>query len=341
MGLSNEKPPVKSNYLSLDKLQLDKSQQDAFSEKVDPQEIIDIHLNGESRGIPCGFRPVKDIFSWRMGYVYLFSGYPMAGKSQYADYLSIKWVEMDEKNKVAMYSPENYPVRSLQIDLIKTKLKKPIEKKYDGHASREEIIQAKEWLDKKYEFVNFHDVPTIKSILDHWQSLVQEGVNMFILDPLSAIAEGGAMGSGSTLSKYTKHLYTQIKHFAVNNNVIVAIIEHPNRPTLKQDGSIPKCTVHSIYGGANVFNRLDCIVILHRDGTTLEDNEVIIETVKMKRQQLNGQCGEAIAYFDWRYNTYHEVDPNAGPLSSDSSQFPVSQDNIDNFENGRHWSDAD
>jgi len=328
------------DWLSLDKLQQDKSQQVAFEETVTKKEIEKVHREGFRDGIPCGLDILKDNFSWVPGYVYLFTGYPGSGKSYYVNFLTVEWTKIPKEllwkdlpgdNKICVYSPENYPVKMLHADLIQAYVGKPIEAKW-GESTLKEVDEGHDYIKDKYHFMNFRDIPTLKVILDYWEERLKEGYNFFLIDPLNSIAEGTSTGSGGGINKYSKALFTQLKLFASNNNVIVACIEHPTRPQLNKDGEYPKVTVHSIFGGSNVFNKLDCIVILHREGSTLTDNVVEVETAKMKRQQLYGYLGSKKLAYDWKSHTYGSAS-SMGSVTAHSQKIKETYKSVDPEEN--------
>jgi len=100
-------------------------------------------------------------------------------------------------------------------------------------------------------------------------------------------------------------------------------VEHPKTPAPVR-GVIPRATAFSLAGGTMHFNKVDCMVVMHRLtdddvqmkvksgeilSRMLENKEnhikfVEFETVKMKSQRINGVLGSCIIEYDIKTGRY-------------------------------------
>lgn len=265
------------------------------------KEVNEAFEVGEQSGEKCFISKLDDQFRWRKGYVYCFTGFPGTGKSEFVNYLAI--LQAQKKGiKIGMYSPENYPIYNLEVSLMKSYLGKNISKGYNNQCNKQEFDKAFEFINDHFYFLKFNDMPKLSQLLDCYQMLADEcGCRMFITDPFNAIADGG----GDNIAQHLRTALTQMKLFADNYQVYNVIVEHPRSPTLGMDGSLPRPSPWSLYGGSMWWNKMDCIVSLERDMMNSKA-DVIVRTWKMKLQRLNGQPGEQILYYDVKTGRYNQ-----------------------------------
>jgi twinkle protein len=275
------------------------------------EELEEIFKYGEERGDKCHIERLNDQFSWRKGYVYCFSGYPGSGKSEFLNYLGVLMAKK-MGHKIALYSPENYPVKHLAASLMKSYLGKNIAKGWQNQCTKEEFDQAYEFLNAHITFLRYDDIPRLTQLLTDYQRLSEEkGVDMFITDPFNSVAEGASKDPSQL-----QVALTQMKMFADNMECYNAIVEHPIKPQANKDGSLPDCAPWHLYGGSMWWNKMDCIVTVSRD---LFDNNpaVRVRTWKMKLQRLNGVPGEETIYYDIATGRYEEEPRQQSPDTPD------------------------
>lgn len=253
--------------------------------------LLKVHAEGEKDGesVHMGEIAHKHL-RWRDGYVYCFSGYPGSGKSEFLNYLSLLQAKKADR-KIAMYSPENYPIGKLIVNLVRSYLGKNVSRYYSNICTQEELEEGLEFVNDHYYFLRYEDIPRLDDILNTYQILHDEqDVSMFITDPFNATAEGAHMGDSSNISKYLKIALTQMKIFASKNKVVNCIVEHPKTPMVKGDGGLPEASPWTLYGGTMWWNKMDGIVILSRDLAS-NDSRVDVKVWKSKDHRLDGQPG--------------------------------------------------
>ena len=255
-------------------------------------EIYKVFTEGEQDGSSIHIPVLHEHLRWRKGFVYCFTGYPGAGKSEFINYLCVLHAK-ETGAKIAMFTPENYPAENQVINLMRSYLGKNVSKGYNNICTVKEWEAAKQFVHKHFFLIEFGDVPQLNELLYEYEILHEtEGVGMFVTDPFNAVAEG-SIGDGN-ISKYLKVGLTQMKIFAQQNKVINVIIEHPSKPLLNKDGSLPEVNPWMLYGGSMWWNKMDVIVSISR-----EDNITKIRVCKVKLQRLNGVPGEK----ELRYET--------------------------------------
>jgi len=250
-------------------------------------QIWDSYWHGEKKAISTGLPQLDPHLNWQPGYVYCFTAYPATGKSEFVNYLSV--LRAKKGWKIAMYSPENYPIKNLVINLMRAYLGNNVTKGYHNICTEKELTEALDFVNKQYFFIDYDDIPTLSDLLYQYGLLLaDEGVKMFITDPFNALAEG-IMGDGN-ISKYLKVGLTQMKIFAQQNEIINCIVEHPSKPQIDRSGNIPEVTPWMLYGGSMWWNKMDVIVALTRDLPNGINTKVVIW--KVKNQRVNGKPGD-------------------------------------------------
>jgi len=258
------------------------------------------HAQAEDVGLGAA---VYKHLRWRKGFMYCFSGWPGSGKSELVNYLAVQR-SIKYKTKVAMYSPENYPIEHLVENLIRCYLGKSVEKGYNNQCTKEELEEAKEFLKTRFRFIQFDDIPNHLDVINEFQRLYEEeGYEMFILDPFNAILNA----NNESISQYFQAALTQFKMFASNNKIIMVHIEHPRRENLK-DGKRAEPSPWILYGGSMWWNKSDVIVTIDRDQEH-NSNVPAMKVWKVKNQRLNGKPGEVDLEYDFSTSRFKCLTP--------------------------------
>jgi energy-coupling factor transporter ATP-binding protein EcfA2 len=260
--------------------------------------LNDYYSNGFPSGESSGITSIDPIFKWKKGRVFLFTGYPGSGKSEILKWLSVLRVK-SKGEKVLMFSPES-DIDELIDDLARMYIGQNTNRNFPNQCPPESYLKAIEWVNQWYEFVEFDEMPTVQTLLDHYSDAVDRGFGFFVTDPFNYVAEGSA-DDGNGISRYLKTALSHMKTFAKRNNVINVIVEHPNQPKPDFDNKIPRVSQFRINGGAMWNNKMDCIVGITRNWN---DSTIIFETLKMKSQRYNGVPGEVVLDFDIQTGRY-------------------------------------
>lgn len=266
-------------------------------------QLKETFKRGKQPGETCYLQSLDEIFTLRMGFIYCFTGWPGSGKSEFITQLSVFQANF-KKRKIAFYSPESYPVDEFIDSIIHCYLGKSTDRRFPNVCSENEYDQAIEWVDQFYLFCDWEDTPDVDLILNSFKFLnASKGVDIFVIDPFNAMDTDG---EESNIAVALKKNLTKVKRFAQQNRVMVWIVEHPKTPSKPEDFDVNPGN-RQMFGGTMWWNKIDVGVTIHRPNRDdKNDNQVIIKTWKVKRQQLNGRPGERTIHYDFRTNRYYE-----------------------------------
>lgn len=267
------------------------------------KELMDFWHNGEEIPEFAGVGELRPHLRWKPGYVYCFTGYPGNGKSEFLNFLSLQWVKNGSNRRVAMYSPESYPVSNLVVSLIQAHLGIY----FDPRRPYREFIDEDDWqaslefIDNHYTFIHADDIPMSHEIIEVYNDMADDH-GFFITDPFNYLADLSGHGG---MSQNLQIALSRWKQFSVDRKVISTIVEHPksfNGPIEER----PEASPYALYGGSMWFNKMDVIASIQR-----EDGPVVRVTVwKVKNQRVMGEPGEV--YLEWKRGRYLSVGTSSG-----------------------------
>lgn len=277
-------------------------------------QIMETFKKGNNMGESCGIRELDGIFRIRPGYFYTFTGWPGSGKSEFVTQLLINQAALKGR-KACVYSPESYPIPSYVETIAHNYLGKSVDKSYPNCCSEAELLTALDWIDKNFVFLNWDEPPDIGLMVAAFQHCKKmEKSKVFLIDPFNALTNEDE-GSGN-MGLNLKNYLNQMVHFAHNEKVTTMVIEHPKTP--RDSAEATKAPgAHQLFGGTMWWNKSDCMVSIHslKDETGKYTGEVLIKTLKMKNQKLNGRPGEVMLDFDIKSNRYSGAQSTTSPLT--------------------------
>lgn len=258
---------------------------------------------GKQPGETSYFQSLNEIFTLRMGFIYCYTGWPGSGKSEFITQLSVLQAYFKKRN-IAFYSPESYPVDEFIDSIIHCYLGKTTDQRYPTVCSESEYEKGIDFVDKHFMFCDWQDTPDCSTILSAFKFLKEtKGVEIFVIDPFNSLdTNGEEMNIAIALKKNL----TAVKRFAQQNRIMVWIVEHPKTPSKPEEFDVIPGN-RQLFGGTMWWNKIDVGVSIHRPNREdRHNNQVIIKTWKVKRQQLNGRPGERTIHYDIRFNRYFE-----------------------------------
>lgn len=265
-------------------------------------ELMDGYNKGKQPGESCMIKCLDEIFTIRPGFLYCFTGWPGSGKSEFVTQLCVLQSYFKQR-KVALYSPESYPVDEFVDTIIHCYLGKTTDRRFGNVCSPEEYNDGILWVDKNFFFMDYVDTPDCQTLIRNFQYLHDtHGVKVFVADPFNALI---AEGEERNIALGLKRNLTLFKRFAAQNKAIVLLIEHPKTPTENSD--YDKCpTNRNLFGGTMWWNKVDVGVSIHRPNRDdKNDNTVLFKSWKIKRQELNGRPGEHTIHFNLKSKRYY------------------------------------
>lgn len=264
--------------------------------------LLESFQRGKQPGETSYYKCLDETFTLRPGFLYCFTGWPGGGKSEFLTQLSVLQGYF-KKRKIAFYSPESYPVDEFVDTMIHCYLGKTTDKRFPSVCHADEYKKAIEWVNEFFFYCDWTDSPDAAKLLTAFAFLLKKGCTIFVVDPFNSIV---TEGEDRNIAVALKKNLTLFKRFAVQNRVMVWLVEHPKTPTEPKEFDVCPNNRH-LFGGTMWWNKVDVGVTIHRPNRTdKNDRQVIVETWKVKRQQLNGRPGQATLYYDMRANRYYE-----------------------------------
>lgn len=265
-------------------------------------KLIDGYRKGKQAGESCYFQTLDEMFTLRMGFLYCFTGWPSSGKSEFLTQLAVMQANFKNR-KVALYSPESYPIDEFIDMFIHCYLGRTTDKRFPNVCSIEDYKKGIEWVHEHFYFCDWPDTPTSETLINSFEFLRTQGCEIFIVDPFNSII---TEGEDRNIAIALKKNLTAFKRFASQKRVMVWLVEHPKTPNdTKEYDAIPG--PRHLFGGTMWWNKVDVLATVHRvDREDKSNRQVTLKTWKIKKQELNGTPGEGTLYFDIRTKRYYE-----------------------------------
>jgi len=265
-------------------------------------QIMETYQKGNNMGESCGIMSLNGIFRIRPGYFYCFTGWPGAGKSEFVTQLMILQATLKGR-KGCIYSPESYPMAAYIETIAHNYLGKSVSKSYQNCCTESELLAALQWINDNFVFLNWKDTPDIQLVLQAFHHCKMfEKSKVFLIDPFNSLTNEDETGN---MALNLKDYLNKMVGFTHNENVVTMVVEHPKTPRDSTEATKPP-GAHQLFGGTMWWNKSDCMVSVHslKDEQGRYTSEVLIKTLKMKNQKLNGRPGEVMLNFDIKTNRY-------------------------------------
>lgn len=270
--------------------------------------MINGYRNGKVRGTTTYIPELDEAWTWRGGEVNLWTGYQNEGKSLALNQLCCiraYW----ENAKVAIFSPENFPLNDLFDDIIEMFIGKSSDPYYkNNYMSEKEYNEGLDFVQNNFFAIYPEKDFKIDSIFERTKYLVKKkGIRTLIIDPYNVVEHKIKAGEREDL--YISRFMAQLKRFAVEYDLSVNLVAHQNTPKKNDSdgGRFYKPFLTNIKGGGTFADKADNVLIVWRPNRAVnfKDTKVTIESQKIKKQRLVGipQSIEDID-FDIRTNRY-------------------------------------
>lgn len=261
------------------------------------QDIERFSAGHVDRGVSTGWPEMDAYLRIKTGQLTVVTGIPGHGKSEWLDALCVN-LASDCDYRVALFSPENYPVALHAIKLCEKAMGMPF-----NEATPQQRSRTLDWLEPRFIWVNPED-PTVDEVLVKARALVRaKGIRVLVIDPWNEIDH--AM-EGQREDQYIGQQLTKLRRFARQHDIAIFVVAHP-RLMEKEKGNkqglyvVP--TPYAISGGAMWANKADNVVTVFMAWDETETwTEVHVQKVKFK---LHGRPGMVAFEWDKPTGRYH------------------------------------
>lgn len=325
-------PTVKTQYVSVEEmpdLPTDIAKDVIYVDSIRPQ-LKDIYHNGFKKASSTYYPSIDQHWRWKKGEMSLMSGIANHGKSTLMLQLMLA-KSMKERTKWAIFSPEQNPPDEFYLDLAHTMLGKSTFGDYLNKCTEDELDSALDFLQSHFFFIYPEkESPTPDYINERFLEVItKHRVEGCMIDPYNQL-DNDLQKKGGRDDQYLAWFLSKQKRFALDNNVYMNIVAHPNSGLEKAKNGSPnvgnyECPdIFNLAGGAMWVNMCDNILFTYRPyySTDPSNTQVIFKSTKIKKQKLVGVPGSVYLEFNRRQNRYFGPDQEC-PFPSVAEPEPV------------------
>jgi len=255
--------------------------------------MLDGFHNGQERGSTTHIDSVDKAWTWRNGEVNIWTGYQNEGKSLFLNQLAALKAHFDGW-KFAVFSPENMPINDFFNDIIEMYIGRSADPYYKSHQmSLSEYKDAMEFVKKHFFIIYPKKDFQLNTIFERAKFLVKtKGIRSLIIDPYNTIQH--RMRSGEREDLYISRFMSELKRFALDQNISVHLVAHQVTPMKDNEGRYMKPDVNRIKGGGTFADKADNVMFVWRPDRALDysSNLVTFGSQKIKKQKLVGMPQE-------------------------------------------------
>jgi len=253
------------------------------------KSMIDGFHNGLERGSTTYVDSLDKAWTWRNGEVNIWTGYQNEGKSLFLNQLATLKAVHDGW-KFAVFSPENMPINDFFNDIIEMYVGKSSDPFHKNlQMTEEEYKEAMDFV-KKHFFIIFPGKDfELKTIFDRAKYLVKtKGIRSLIIDPYNTVQH--RMRSGEREDLYISRFMSELKRFALDQNISVHLVAHQVTPQKDESGKYMKPDVNKIKGGGTFADKADNVMFVWRPERALDFSSTLVTfgSQKIKKQKLVG-----------------------------------------------------
>jgi len=257
--------------------------------------VFEIYENGIDSGSGIGYYELDEHIRWLVGWMYVITGVPGHGKSNWFDQVMCKLVSMDWK--FGVYSPEHIIVLHIHR-LCKILSGKPFWG--NGRIPVSELKELLAFLERNIFFIrpDNEDFSLDNILFLAKQLVVRHGIKGLVIDPWNTIDHQRPKGMDK--GDFINQSLGKLNMFKQQHDCAVIIMAHPTKMEKNNDGTYKVPTGYSISDSAHFYNKADVGITVYRN----KDNTVDVEIWKIKFEGLIGKKGVVKFSFNQITNEY-------------------------------------
>ena len=246
-------------------------------------EFLDYYDTGPDRGISPGLVTLEPHYRVLPGNLSVWTGRPGSGKSEVLDQI-IANLAKEQDWTIAVFSPENWPVKEHMRKLAQKYIGKPFDKKLPTAMTRDEALQAAQWIDEHFVYIMSPEKSfNVAEILERARILVyRRGIKGLLIDPWNNVVKTDRL-QGQREDEYISDKLLDIKNFLRDHGVHGWLVAHPKTMYRNREGKYEVPGPMDISGGAQFSNHADFIVAVERDPQEAFDYGIHRVTVHIQK----------------------------------------------------------
>lgn len=268
---------------------------------------------GFDRGTPMGFSNLDAIYRPTRGHLTIVTGHAGSGKSTVLDNLLVRLATL-RNWPIAYFSPEQQPLVRHQAALIEIWKKKPMflreGVKPEERMTREEVIDANEFLSELFSFINPEGAdinPDLDTILAMATAEVaRRGIKGLVIDPWNELEHTRPRHMSET--EYVSMALQKIRAWGRQHKVHIWLIAHPTKMQA-ENGKDAVPGLSNIAGSVHFRNKADYGLTVYRDqqAEDPEQRNIVEVHVTKARWRDSARAGhQANFLYDTKTNTISE-----------------------------------
>ena len=277
-------------------------------------KLMDLYEKGHGKGASTGFPSLDGLYSVVPGQLTVVTGIPSSGKSEMIDAIMMN-LARDKGWKFCVCSFENDPATHI-AKLAEKYLKLPFFEGLTARMSRDQLNEAKEFINEHFAFVDHNDGEpcSVDSILERAQAAVLRlGVRALVIDPYNYLEiKRGTRSETEAISE----MLTKVRLFARHHDLHVFFVAHPTKLP-RENGKVHAPRGMDISGSAHWFSKCDCGLTVHRELDPDGGFDVSVKFIVWKmRYKWVGALGEASLGFDVATGCYIDEQEQQAPYDT-------------------------
>jgi twinkle protein len=270
-------------------------------------------------GALTGWAGIDELYRVRLGLWTLVTGIPGHGKSEWLDALLVNLARLHGWN-IAVFSPENQPIKLHVAKLIEKVVGKPFNKKHLLAMEKHQAEQAGNWLNNHFTFIACDENKyTLDFIFETTANLVKrKGLRGLVIDPWNELEHQRSTSLSET--EYISKTLGQLRQFARKHNIHIWLVAHPTKMQRvikkfknprtgnnKEYTVYPVPTPYDVSGAAHFRNKADNAVTIYRMAHPDFDGHPVQVHVQKIRFKPDGKIGKALLFYDVNTGIYKDV----------------------------------
>lgn len=259
-------------------------------------EILELYEHGFENGKSTGWQKLDELYRVRPGEFTAITGIPSSGKSNFLDALLVNLARLHHWG-FALFSPENLPIEQHVAAIVEKYKDKPFHAGPTTRMTRDELEQATAWVNEHFTWIlpTSGDDWTVEKILATASQLcLRRGIRGLVIDPWNELES--LRPERMTETEYISQSLRRIRAFTQQHRVHVWVVIHPAKMYRDKAGKYPVPTLYDCSGSAHWRNKCDNGIVVWRDLSQADSDEVQIHVQKIRFRQAGHRGMTTLKY---------------------------------------------
>lgn len=258
-------------------------------EQFEPGQLAEFRRKPASKLYVTGMPIIDRLVKFRLGQLFVFTGTPGSGKSEFVDFITAQFA-LRYGWRTVFFSPEHTHEEQAG-KLIEKYIGRPFFSWSPNvwAMTDEEVESGQRWVNRHFSWIVPNKDPT-KRTIDNilklaYAAILRDRPQVIVLDPFNRIY----MEGGDSETRQIGHMLQKVTSFAQEHNVLIIMVAHPAKmqpTTTKSDGERyrPMPGPYDIAGSAHWYAMADGILTVHRPNPKDCDVRLVLWKIKRKDQ---------------------------------------------------------